>query len=673
MVTSSERRTARVELSQTDQEFLSKMRERFGQHSGSRKFLDQGRLRRLLRIRDKYLGRRLFAVIDSDGDGRISEEDLLSVVTEITLGSDQKKLRFVFALHDADGDGRITAGELDEMLKASLRHSTLRITPVDRQRVSEALVSAGSGTTRGRKRGIDFGEFRKLLGRDRVVRTALLQSVSAWFGAEPDRQIDVSHRRLSTVLRYLFVVVPYYAWRVLLVAAYVGANIYFFGRAFLEYREAGATLAIQIARGGGACLNFNGMLILIPMMRTMLTWIRKTFLTAFVPVDQNIEIHAWVGRVMFVFALAHSAAHIVNYAATQDGIWVNLIGTWVGATGGITMAVFLIMWLFSLSGIRRSRIYEFFSATHTLYWVWFPAAMIHVDSFFRWTIVPVIGFLIELAIRRFIKREQSFVDDAVVHESGATHLMLHRPERFRFRAGEYLFLRVPSISRFGWHPFTISSAPENEKYVGVHIRTLGNWTKRLYRIMKALPKTKRRMPAQIHGAYGAPSSRIFNSRFAVLIGAGIGVTPFASILESISMRKQAGLEMKLEKVYFFWLYRGQKTFEWIADVISDLEARTSRRLLDVNIYLTDAKIDPTNGLLKIGMDIVGKRQGTDVLTGLKSPTNFGRPDWPTVFGNIARKHELNRVNVFFCGPYPLGRLIRIAARKVGFHFRMENF
>lgn len=40
----------------------------------------------------------------------------------------------------------------------------------------------------------------------------------------------------------------------------------------------------------------------------------------------------------------------------------------------------------------------------------------------------------------------------------------------------------------------------------------------------------------IDGPYGTPTRRIFTSEHAVLIGAGIGITPFASILQSIMYR-----------------------------------------------------------------------------------------------------------------------------------------
>ncbi|XP_012306769.1 NADPH oxidase 5-like isoform X2 [Aotus nancymaae] len=42
----------------------------------------------------------------------------------------------------------------------------------------------------------------------------------------------------------------------------------------------------------------------------------------------------------------------------------------------------------------------------------------------------------------------------------------------------------------------------------------------------------------IDGPYGTPTRRIFASEHAVLIGAGIGITCFASILQSIMYRHQ---------------------------------------------------------------------------------------------------------------------------------------
>ena len=40
----------------------------------------------------------------------------------------------------------------------------------------------------------------------------------------------------------------------------------------------------------------------------------------------------------------------------------------------------------------------------------------------------------------------------------------------------------------------------------------------------------------VDGPFGSPSSNIYRAEHAVLVGTGIGVTPFASILQSIAFR-----------------------------------------------------------------------------------------------------------------------------------------
>ncbi len=59
-------------------------------------------------------------------------------------------------------------------------------------------------------------------------------------------------------------------------------------------------------------------------------------------------------------------------------------------------------------------------------------------------------------------------------------MIITRPPNFKFRSGDYLYIKIPRIARYEWHPFTISSAPELKDELWLHIRTLGNWTNKLY-------------------------------------------------------------------------------------------------------------------------------------------------------------------------------------------------
>lgn len=55
----------------------------------------------------------------------------------------------------------------------------------------------------------------------------------------------------------------------------------------------------------------------------------------------------------------------------------------------------------------------------------------------------------------------------------------------------------------------------------------------------------------IDGPYGAPTQDIFEAEHAVLIAAGIGITPFASILQSIMCRYR-NLRHKCPNCDYIW-------------------------------------------------------------------------------------------------------------------------
>ena len=111
----------------------------------------------------------------------------------------------------------------------------------------------------------------------------------------------------------------------------------------------------------------------------------------------------------------------------------------------------------------------------------------------------------------------------------------------------YLFINCPAVSRYEWHPFTITSAPE-EDYVSIHVRMVGDWTNQVANLLglrwtksgevedhfgPAVQAVQGTHLFRIDGPFGAASDTVFDYPVAVLVGAGIGVTPFASILKSI--------------------------------------------------------------------------------------------------------------------------------------------
>ena len=54
--------------------------------------------------------------------------------------------------------------------------------------------------------------------------------------------------------------------------------------------------------------------------------------------------------------------------------------------------------------------------------------------------------------------------------------MISRPAGFTFQPGDYIFLQIPAVAKYEWHPFTISSCPEQTDVIWVHVRSAGTWT-----------------------------------------------------------------------------------------------------------------------------------------------------------------------------------------------------
>ena len=97
---------------------------------------------------------------------------------------------------------------------------------------------------------------------------------------------------------------------VILVLIYVSVSVVLFFAGSWGHRAANGY--VIAARGCGMCLNFNCCLVLLLMMRLTLTFLRTTRLAHVLPLDENIQLHKWVGVVIAVFSIGHTAAHVGN-------------------------------------------------------------------------------------------------------------------------------------------------------------------------------------------------------------------------------------------------------------------------------------------------------------------------------------------------------------------------
>lgn len=651
-----------------DATLLDVLHDAFTEHAGPESRLDAAELQRSLEIKDPFLAERMLAVFDQNGDGVITRAEFLDRVRRLVFGSTSDKLRFAFRIHDLDGDNVITRPELLRMITLCMAEEKTLLSPRAAESMTDLLLKAADKNRDGR---LSYKEFEAVVGRYPKVLDLITRSEASWLTPNEDLLERFSapppnKKRLKRALQNRWLPVA-------ILTLWLLANVALFVSAVLRYRDAGANGFVMLARGAGATLNFNGALILIPVMRRLLTRLRRTPGLRKLPVDDAIAFHRLVGISMFVLALVHSAAHLGNYVKAGSGVVSGVFGTPAGLSGFSLLLVFSVMWWCSRPAVRRSGRFELFYFSHLLYVAWFALLLSHGPVFYLWAGVPLLGFAVEQVLRASTRTRKTEILGAAPLRSGVTRLEIARPEGFQHRAGDYLFVRIPALARREWHPFTISSAPERER-LSLHVRSLGNFTGALRELAEKRSAEGKAEPleAYLDGPYGTASAHIFEARNAVMIGAGIGVTPFASVLESIVLRANEG-KTDLKKVHFFWINRDAYSFEWFAALLLRLEEIDKGHLVDIHMCMTDGRGHVTSTALNLAREISHELGNPDIITGLRSKTKLGRPDWRAELQAIVDQHAPEPVDVFFCGPPGLARKIERCSAELGIRFRQEHF
>ncbi|KAI3802587.1 hypothetical protein L1987_30725 [Smallanthus sonchifolius] len=96
--------------------------------------------------------------------------------------------------------------------------------------------------------------------------------------------------------------------------------------------------------------------------------------------------------------------------------------------------------------------------------------------------VIVYTMLIVHGIKPYLTKEW-YKKTVVVYSKNALALQMTKPQGFEYNSGQYMFVKYADISPFEWHPFSITSAPSDD-FLSVHIRDLGDWTKKINEIFR---------------------------------------------------------------------------------------------------------------------------------------------------------------------------------------------
>ncbi|XP_077981859.1 NADPH oxidase 5-like [Glandiceps talaboti] len=725
-----------------------------------------------------FFAQRFFRILDKANTGRVSTRQLVYRLNFLKYGTATDRLRFLFQLYDMDGNYYIERSELKSLLRSCLRDNKMTCRNKQLEDLTDVLLQDVNTNSVDK---ITFADFQNQIKK------------------YPNLIDNFKHSNNTNSLVVLLL--------------YLVLNlVLFFEAAYTNYGKP-PNIWLIIAKGCGQSLNFNSAFIVTLMLRKCLTQLRSTKLGQLLPLDHHIAFHKLVGWVIVVLSAIHAASHLVNLDLQWSSNLCNI-------SGGILVSLLVIIVVCSLPFIRRRGYFQVFYWTHQLFFAWWICLILHSPSFWIWMLLPATLYVAERIFRLKKMRQayhgNTYIKQGHVLPSKVIQLEIQRPPYFHFKPGDYISINIPSIARHEWHPFTISSAPEQLGTLSLHIRAVGHWTKRLYNYYKERnqwnnyvrntsitesisPNTEKatntpldivqdvdlvemdvldleeqgsplnipntivndnikfggrhstvvrmegvldsdrqiqnshvvdintlncanRQELQgtaeikslskmveskleengegveiiLDGPYGSPSQHIFESEHAVLIAAGIGVTPFASILQSIHQRYRAvkkccpsckhawkeeipQTEMKLKKVDFYWINRDHKSFEWFLELLSQLEEEQQDigpfdDFLQFHLYLTSAIQTKhfSNIYLQMALNLLHKNGGRDTFTGLLSRTETGRPDWDKVFAKI-QEDKKGDVTVFYCGPPQLGKTLKGKACQFGMKFRQEQF
>lgn len=505
--------------------------------------------------------------------------------------------------------------------------------------------------------------------------------------------------------------------------------------------------SLWIARGGGLCLIWDCSIILLPVCRNILRILRVSFINKLIPIDENIWFHKITAYSILFCTVVHSIGHYVNfykmdklYRQDPNGPFKLtaaelLYKSPAGITGHIMLLCMVLMYTTAKQS-QRHKSFEAFWYTHHLAFVMLGALMFHgigcivrdqngtcrgYESY-KVLAIGYVLYIIERCIRAYRARLDTRLVKAIQHPAGVIELQIQKPS-FSYKPGQYMFINVPDISKYQWHPFTITSSPF-EDYVSVHIRQAGDWTRALGTRMgvekeeKGGSSNRPRQAAvggrpekktelmddrgeeirvragfsmpkvQIDGPFGAPTEDVFDHEIVVLVGSGIGVTPFASILRDIWYRANNNMPLKTKRIEFYWVSRDLSSFKWFQSLLSTVEQSMLNVKLQIHIYCTAVmKADQQHNL---ALHMNDQFEGVDTITGLRALTNFGRPNFGAIFSELrqgisngtylpgANQEFATNVAVFFCGPGAMAKSLRKEAQiqsknGVKFTFRKEHF
>jgi len=254
--------------------------------------------------------------------------------------------------------------------------------------------------------------------------------------------------------------------------------------------------------------------------------------------DKMYVTHRQIATAAFLMIFVHVLTVPISVTGWKLGNYLAVFAfTGIVSTVLITLAP-RIAFLNKLTGGT----YEGWKKLKRFIGIFFIAAFIHsltignpLNAFIaiNWVqlffIFGAVSYLYTEIFGRFFKKYAPYTVEVVKHPNASTTEVTMRAKKGsikRQRAGQFLFVRFPNDKVLNEsHPFTISSAPE-EDVLRLTIKASGDFTRELY------GRLKEGTDAIIEGAYGMFDYKTGRQK-QIWIAGGIGLTPFLSFVRDM--------------------------------------------------------------------------------------------------------------------------------------------
>lgn len=173
-------------------------------------------------------------------------------------------------------------------------------------------------------------------------------------------------------------------------------------------------------------------------------------------------------------------------------LFLHFGGLW-GWTGWLLAFFLFSLWLFTNPTLKK-KYFEAFWLSHLAYPLIYILQFVHGaenllqdPEFWFWTLPVVIIYTVEKSYAIYQRRALHPIKQAELYPSKfgeAIRVTINKPYGFSYLPGEWVWIQVPEISRFEWHPVAICGTSEDDTNVHVIFQRLGNWTDELYNLFR---------------------------------------------------------------------------------------------------------------------------------------------------------------------------------------------